>query len=65
MECVIQNSMFYSFYLSLSILLCNVGSALISDSIFEFRIAFYWEFRVLLRRGAERDVMQEDSREQT
>ena len=65
MECVIQSSMFYSFYLSFSILLCNVGSALISDSIFEFRIAFYWEFRVLLRRGAERDVMQEDSREQT
>ena len=65
MECVIQSSMFYSFYLSLSILLCNVGSALISDFIIEFRIVFYWEFRVLLKRGAERDVMQEDSREQT
>ena len=65
MECVIQSSMFYSFYLSLSILLCNVGIALISDFIFEFRIVFYWEFRVLLKRGAERDVMQEDSREQT
>ena len=65
MECVIQSSMFYSFNLSLSILLCNVGSALISDFIFEFRIVFYWEFRVLLKRGAERDVMQEDSREQT
>ena len=32
MECVIQSSMFYSFYLFLSILLCNVDSALISDS---------------------------------
>ena len=32
MECVIQSSMFYSFYLFLSILLCNVDSALVSDS---------------------------------
>ena len=31
MECVIQSSMFYSFYLFLSILLCNVDSALVSD----------------------------------
>ena len=31
MECVIQNSMFYSFYLFLSILLCNVDSVLVSD----------------------------------
>ena len=32
MECVIQSSMFYSFYLFLSILLCNVDSTLFSDS---------------------------------
>ena len=32
MECVIQSSMFYSFYLFLSILLCNVDIALVSDS---------------------------------
>ena len=32
MECVIQSSMFYSFYLFLSILLCNLDSALVSDS---------------------------------
>ena len=32
MECVIQSSMFYSFYLFLSILLCNVDNALFSDS---------------------------------
>ena len=32
MECVIQSSMFYSFYLFLSILLCNVDSALVSAS---------------------------------
>ena len=32
MECVIQSSMFYSSYLCLSILLCNVDSALVSDS---------------------------------
>ena len=32
MECAIQSSMFYSFYLCLSILLCNVDSALVSDS---------------------------------
>ena len=32
MECVIQSSMFYSFYLLLSILLCNVDSSLVSDS---------------------------------
>ena len=31
-ECVIQSSMFYSFYLLFSILLCNVDSALVSDS---------------------------------
>ena len=31
MECVIQRSMFYSFYQFLSILLCNVDSALVSD----------------------------------
>ena len=32
MEWVIKSSMFYSFYLFLSILLCNVDSALVSDS---------------------------------
>ena len=32
MECVIQSSMFYSFYLFVSILLCNLDSALVSDS---------------------------------
>ena len=32
MECVIQSNMFYSFYLLLSILPCNVDSALVSDS---------------------------------
>ena len=32
MECVIQSSMFYSFDLFLSILLCHVDSALVSDS---------------------------------
>ena len=32
MECVIQSSMFYSFYLFLSILLCNADGALVSDS---------------------------------
>ena len=32
MECVIQSSTCYSFYLFLSILLCNVDSALVSDS---------------------------------
>ena len=31
MEYVIQSSMFYSFYLFLSVLLCNVDSALFSD----------------------------------
>ena len=31
-ECAIQSSMFYRFYLFLSILLCNVDSALVSDS---------------------------------
>ena len=31
MEFVIQSSMFYSFYLCISILLCNVDSALVSD----------------------------------
>ena len=31
-ECVIHSSMFYSFYFFLSILLCNVDSALVSDS---------------------------------
>ena len=36
MECVIQSSMFYSFYLFLSILLCNVDSALVSDSTVVF-----------------------------
>ena len=32
MECIIQKSMFYSFYLFLSILHSNVDSALVSDS---------------------------------
>ena len=32
MECAIQGSMFPRFYLFLSILLCNVDSALVSDS---------------------------------
>ena len=32
MKCVIQSSMFYSFYLLLSILLCIVDSDLVSDS---------------------------------
>ena len=32
MECAIQSNMFYSFYLFLSILLCNVDTALVSDS---------------------------------
>ena len=32
MDCVIQRSMFYSFHLFLSILLCNVDSALVADS---------------------------------
>ena len=32
MECVIQSSMFCSFYLFFSILLCHVDSALVSDS---------------------------------
>ena len=32
MEYVIQSSMFYSFYLFLFILLCNVDSALVSGS---------------------------------
>ena len=31
-ECVIQSSMFYGFYLFLSILHCNIDSALVSDS---------------------------------
>ena len=31
MECAIQKSIFYSFYLFLSILLCNVDSALVLD----------------------------------
>ena len=31
-ECVIQSSMFYSFYLFLSVLLGNVDSAVVSDS---------------------------------
>ena len=31
-ECVIQSSMFYSFYLFLSILLCNADSVLVADS---------------------------------
>ena len=31
MECVIQSSIFYSRYLSFSIVLCNVDSALVSD----------------------------------
>ena len=37
--------------------------------IFEFRIVFYWKFRILLGRArsvcADRDVTQERSREQT
>ena len=37
MECVIQRSLFYSFYLFFSILFCNVDSALVSDSI-----AYIW-----------------------
>ena len=32
MKCVIQSSMLYSFYLFLSILLCDVDSTLVSDS---------------------------------
>ena len=32
MKCAIQSSMFYSFYLLLSILLCIVDSDLVSDS---------------------------------
>ena len=32
MECIIESSMFYSFYLVVSILLCNVDSVLVSDS---------------------------------
>ena len=32
MKCLIQSSMFYSFYLFLSVLLCNVDSALVSYS---------------------------------
>ena len=32
MECIIQSSMFYSSYLFLSTLLCNIVSALVSDS---------------------------------
>ena len=35
-ECVIQSSIFYSFYLFLSILFCNVDSALVSDSTVVF-----------------------------
>ena len=42
-ECVIQSSMFYSFYLFLSILLCNADSVLVSDSN-----AYIWIFFVLL-----------------
>ena len=33
MECLIQSSMFYSFYLFLSFLLCNVDSVLVSPQI--------------------------------
>ena len=58
MECVIQSSMFYSFYLFLSVLLGNVDSAVVSDSN-----AYIW-IRILLGVSAERDVTQEGSREQ-
>ena len=32
MECIIESCMFHSFYLFVSILLCNVDSVLVSDS---------------------------------
>ena len=43
MECVIQSSMFYSFYLFLSILPCNVDSALFSDSNAYIWISNYFQ----------------------
>ena len=57
-ECIIQCSMFHSFYLFLSILLCNVDSASVSDSnayirvsnciqMFKFysNLYFIWRFK--------------------
>ena len=43
MECIIQSTTFYSFYLFLSILLCNADSVLVSDSS---RIRIYLNFEL-------------------
>ena len=65
MECVIQSSMFYSFYLFLSILLCNVDSGLVPDSnayilisncIQMFEFILYMAFQEL--DDAEADILQ-------
>ena len=68
MECVIQKSMLYSYYLFLFILLCDVDSALVSDSNPYIWISNCIQNVRILNGGvfcAERDVTQESSREQT
>ena len=50
MKCVIQSSMFYSFYLSLSILLCNIDSALVSDwNADYFNFELYSNVRIIFK----------------
>ena len=68
MECVIQKSMFYSYYMLLFILLFDVDSALVSDSNPYIWISNCIQNVRILNGGvvcAERDVTQESSREQT
>ena len=73
LECVIQITMFYRFYLFLSILFCNVDSALVSDS----NVYVWFSNCILLGISnfignggggdvcAERDVTQQGSYQQT
>ena len=70
MECVIQSSMFYSFYLFLSILLCNRFKCLCLnfESSFIGNFDLYWLGGGggigVGGAGVERNVTQEGSREQ-
>ena len=60
MERVIQSSMFYSFYLFLSILFCNVDSALISDSngyVWMLMLELYSNVRIYIIYGVSRARM--------
>ena len=51
MECLIQSIMFYSLYFFLSILLSNVGSALVSDSNAFFLRCWYLVEKKAYERG--------------